>query len=58
MALIAFQKKSEFGPAIIKADNVQISKANKSFNIEVNSTLTINGKNHEIFEDNIKEIIY
>ena len=58
MGFIAFQKKPEFGPANIIANDVIITKSNKPFNIEINSTLIFDGQKVQNFEKDIKTLLY
>ncbi len=44
LGFTAFQKKPEFGPSTIKADNVTMDHIEIEHLIEINSSLTINGK--------------
>lgn len=57
-ALVILQKKPEFGPAQIVADNVTLKNNVKDFTIEKNSFLIFNGKKIEGFERNLKEKFY
>lgn len=54
----AFQKKQEFGPSQIKANNIEYSGFKKDFLVEDKSSLTIDGKTIEKFEKDVKQILY
>jgi len=54
----AFQKKSEFGPGIIKGADVVLKDISIPYLIETNSYCSINGKDIESTKDNVKDILY
>ncbi len=58
LAFCAFQKKSEFGPAKIIANNVNLKNIKTNHLIEINSSLLLNNKNIINKEKDVKQLLY
>lgn len=58
LAYAIFQKKSEFGPAQIFAENIAIPENEKNFLIEEQSLLMINGTVYNEHVKNVKQYLY
>lgn len=53
-----FEKKSEFGPAFVRADRVKIDGAELPYAIEKNSGFILDGANFPPNRDDVKAILY
>ncbi len=53
-----FQKKSEFGPAFIEIDDLDLESSELPYLVEVNSTLKVDGVNIAASKDNVKAMLY
>ncbi|MCB9297029.1 MAG: CotH kinase family protein [Lewinellaceae bacterium] len=58
IGITIFMKKSEFGPAYIQADRVQIEGAEIPYLIETNSGFVLDGAGYEANRDDVKKILY
>ncbi|HEY4798624.1 MAG TPA: right-handed parallel beta-helix repeat-containing protein [Bacteroidia bacterium] len=56
--LVALQKKSKFGPGIIKASNLKIENVPNNYLIEERSTCIIDGKPINTFSKNVRFTLY
>lgn len=54
----AFQKKKEFGPSDISGTNVIFKNSKKNYLIEKRSSLKLDGKAIEKYEESVREILY
>ena len=54
----AFQKKKEFGPSNIIGNNIVLKNTKKEFLIEKKSSLTLDGKAVEKYEESVRDILY
>ena len=54
----AFQKKQEFGPSNITGTNIVFKNIKKEYLIEKKSSLKLNGKVVEKYEESVREILY
>ena len=55
LGFAAYQKKSEYGPGSIVADNIKINVIKKEMLIEINSFLKLNGKEIKGEEEDVKD---
>ena len=58
IAITAFQKKPEFGPAQIIGSNVEITNAQNSFLIESKSKLILDGNEIKSNNERVKDLLY
>ncbi|MCB9035915.1 MAG: CotH kinase family protein [Lewinellaceae bacterium] len=58
IGITIFMKKSEFGPAYVKSDRVQIEGAEIPYLIETNSGFLLDGVSYEANRDDVKKILY
>ena len=54
----AFQKKSEYGPASISANELELENIDTPYLIETDSHLTVDGEMIKPIHDNVKKILY
>ena len=58
LCFAVFQKKPEYGPAIVKVDSVKTINCKKEFLLEKKSKLTINGDKKKNYENNVRNKLY
>ena len=54
----AFQKKKEFGPSHINGNNIKYGNSKKDYLIEKKSSLNLEGKEIDKYEDSVRDILY
>lgn len=58
VGIVVYQKKSEFGPATVHINELEMKKVNKPYLIEDSSQLSINGKALKSDQNNVFELLY
>ena len=58
VGLLAFQKKPEFGPGSISADDLVLENVEVKFLVEVDSKVRVNGESIVPNHENVKSILY
>ena len=58
VAFCAFQKKPEFGRGSIVAERIELSGIEREHLIEPGSSLTLDGREIEEFQEGVKELLY
>ena len=58
VAFAAYQKKPEFGQALIEADRVEMENIENEYLIEYGSRVTVNGRAIGVAQDNVEDLLY
>ena len=58
VGIVVYQKKSEFGPASVRINGLEMKEVNKPYLVEYGSELSINGKVIESNQSNVFSLLY